>query len=175
MNTTSPPPDSRVADESTESPSADPDPPEPCLTVSCDVDADDAPGELYLRDHLLRAIDQLDADVASLNLVVIDDSTMAQMHERYSGVAGTTDVLTFDLRDEPTAPIDGEVYACVDEARRRAAERGHAIEKELLLYGLHGLLHLIGYDDHDEADHKAMHAKEDEILEAIGVGKVFSR
>jgi ssRNA-specific RNase YbeY (16S rRNA maturation enzyme) len=47
------------------------------------------------------------------------------------------------------------------------------LEKEALLYALHGLLHCLGHDDHDEAAYQAMHALEDALLDAIGVGPVF--
>jgi hypothetical protein len=43
----------------------------------------------------------------------------------------------------------------------------------LLLYGLHGMLHLCGFDDRTERAFRAMHAKEDEILTRLGVGPVF--
>jgi probable rRNA maturation factor len=110
---------------------------------------------------------------------LVDDVEMAAAHERYSGIAGTTDVLTFDLRDpeeaaaEPTR-LDVDILACVDEARRQAAGRAHAVERELLLYILHGVLHCLGEDDHDDAAYARMHAREDEVLEAIGAGRVFA-
>lgn len=107
---------------------------------------------------------------------VMADAEMAAAHERYSGVPGTTDVLTFDLREERTeaAPLDTDILVCIDEARRQAAERGMTAERELLLYIVHGVLHCLGYDDHDEAAHRAMHAEEDRVLEAIGVGRTFA-
>jgi len=129
------------------------------------------------------ALRLVDPDVT---IVVIDDGRMALMHAGFSGVEGTTDVLTFDLRDEPLDArdaaasgrpipgVEGEVYVCIDEARRRAAERGHSTDDELLLYATHGLLHLVGYDDHDEDDYLAMHTREDALLEAIGVGRIFA-
>lgn len=106
---------------------------------------------------------------------------MSMLHKSYGRKAGTTDVLTFDLSDaqapslEPQASvIDGEIYICLDEARRRAGQMGHAPRLELLLYAVHGLLHLLGYDDHDPESYHRMHDKEDELLEAIGVGPVFT-
>lgn len=106
---------------------------------------------------------------------VVGDAEMAAAHQKYSGIPGTTDVLTFDLRDDPTSGdhLDVDLWICADEARRNAAERGFPVERELLLYILHGVLHCLGYDDHDEAGHRAMHAEEDRILEAIGVGATF--
>jgi len=174
MNTARPHAATRTPDESADS-SADPDPGGQRLTVSIEADADDAPDPLLLRRRLSAAVNELSIDEIELSVIVIGDARMADLHERFAGVSGSTDVLTFDLRDDPADPsIDSEIYICLDEARRRAAERGHGVDKELLLYALHGLLHLMGYDDHDPADHARMHAREDQVLEAIGIGKVFA-
>jgi len=154
--------------------------------IAVTVDAEEGePPDLsprWLGDRLNAAADRLGVTDLSLSVVVVDDDRMATLHARYSGETGTTDVLTFDLRDEPfdgspeaglTPPVEGELVLCLDEARRRAAERGHPVDKELLLYAVHGLLHLVGYDDHDPEDRRRMHAREDELLEAIGVGPVY--
>lgn len=123
----------------------------------------------------------------------MSDVEMANAHLEYMGVEGTTDVLTFDLNDpeEHPAPdridaemicaykdratfgLDTDIMICIDEAARQAAGRGYAVEKELLLYVVHGLLHCLGWDDHDEAEAARMHRLEDAVLGAIGVGVVF--
>lgn len=111
---------------------------------------------------------------SSVRVVVVGDEEMASAHERFSGVAGTTDVLTFDLRDEPRGPLDTDIMVCLNEAERCGQERGHAALRELLLYVVHGILHCLGHDDHDEAAYARMHAREDQVLEAIGVGRTFA-
>ena len=126
----------------------------------------------WVSVRLDEALAELGA-VGELRVAVIADAEMADAHERHSGVAGTTDVLTFDL-GEPGGPLDVDVLVCVDEAERRAAELGHPARHELLLYGVHAALHCLGHDDKrpDAAD--AMHAEEDRVLRAIGVGAIFS-
>ncbi len=102
---------------------------------------------------------------------------MAELHERTTGVQGTTDVLTFDLRDDPDPSnpvLDADVVLCTDEARRQASERGHAIVAELTLYLVHALLHCTGHDDHDDDAYARMHEAEDRVLRAIGLGAVFA-
>ncbi|MCA9295207.1 MAG: rRNA maturation RNase YbeY, partial [Phycisphaerales bacterium] len=91
----------------------------------------------------------------------------------HCGLDSTTDVLTFPMSDAGDA-VDVDIAICVDEAQRQAGERGHAVEHEILLYAVHGLLHVTGHDDHDDAAYDAMHAEEDRILETIGVGRIFS-
>jgi probable rRNA maturation factor len=66
-----------------------------------------------------------------------------------------------------------DTVICLDEARRRAGELGHTVHKELLLYCVHSLLHVQGYDDVTAAGARRMHAREDEILVALGIGPVY--
>lgn len=143
------------------------------MTFTVDVDDEDPLSTEWLAVTFERVLDELAVRQIELSVVIVGDSRMAALHQQYLNDPGTTDVLTFDLRDQPAGPLEGEIYVCRDEAARRAAERGHEATKELLLYTIHGLLHLLGYDDHDPADHAAMHAKEDQLLTAIGVGPVY--
>jgi len=117
---------------------------------------------------------------------VMGDAEMAAAHERYRGIPGTTDVLTFDLSEAPAGELaeagrpsprvlDTDILVCADEASRQAAARRHTHERELLLYILHGALHCLGHDDHDEAGAARMHAVEDRVLEALGVGATYAR
>lgn len=105
---------------------------------------------------------------------IVGDAAMSEAHERYSGVTGTTDVLTFDLR-EGGEPLDTDLLVCLDEASRRALEGGHEPVRELLLYIVHGMLHCLGHDDVTEAGAAAMHEEEDRVLERIGVGATYTR
>lgn len=134
----------------------------------------------WVADRAGEAIAALGA-AGEVRVRVVTDTEMAAAHERYSGVAGTTDVLTFDLGDPPAQGaagglrvLDTDLLVCVDEARRQAAAHGHAVERELLLYILHGVLHCLGYDDHTEEGSAEMHRKEDEVLTAIGVGATYA-
>ena len=104
---------------------------------------------------------------------VVDDGAMADAHQRWSGVPGTTDVLTFDLGTEG-ARLDVDLLVCLDEATRQAGARAHEPWRELLLYVVHGVLHCLGHDDHDETAAAEMHRLEDETLEAIGVGRTYA-
>jgi rRNA maturation RNase YbeY len=100
---------------------------------------------------------------------------MSQLHLQFMNLAGPTDVLTFPLDvDRHGRAISGEVVVCVPEARRRALREGTDVRRELLLYALHGMLHLCGFDDRTESGYATMHRTEDKILTEIGVGPVFA-
>jgi probable rRNA maturation factor len=101
---------------------------------------------------------------------------MSALHQQFLGIPGPTDVLTFPLEmDKKGRPISGEVVVCVPEARRRSAKNSVKLREEVLLYALHGLLHLCGFDDRTESEFQRMHRREDEILDQLGVGRVFER
>ena len=109
-----------------------------------------------------------------LSVRIVGDDGMARAHKTHKGVGGTTDVLTFDLSSGADR-LDADLLICADEARRQGDLREHTPERELLLYIIHGVLHCAGYDDHAVEDARTMHAEEDRILTAIGVGVTFAR
>lgn len=108
---------------------------------------------------------------------------MVRLHQRFCGRPVPTDVLTFDLGSDPRAGwIEGEIVVCADvawrHARRRAtseAARRSAVRAELALYVVHGVLHLLGHEDHSRGGFARMHAREDELLSGLGLGPVFAR
>ena len=146
------------------------------VQLCLEVDDDDPPLAGWLEGQTLDAAATAGITTGSISIAVVGDTQMAQLHEQYKDVPGTTDVLTFDLADEPEqGVVEGEVIICLDEARRQAKQRGHSVRHEMLLYVVHGLLHLLGEDDHDPQAYAQMHAREDEILTALGIGQVFAR
>ena len=129
----------------------------------------------FLRRHLRAAHRILRPPLRELSVALVGDTKMSALHKQFMGISGPTDVLTFPLDvDAGGRPVAGEVVVCVPEARRRAKEHGVSLERELLLYALHGLLHLCGYDDRTDASFRAMHRTEDQILTRLGVGPVFA-
>ncbi|HET6249653.1 MAG TPA: rRNA maturation RNase YbeY [Tepidisphaeraceae bacterium] len=128
----------------------------------------------FLRKNLLAAHAILNPPLVELSLALVGDARMSRLHEQFMNVSGPTDVLTFPLEfDARENVIAGEVIICVPEARRQGRLRKVPMERELLLYALHGMLHLCGFDDTTEAAFRQMHRKENDILIALGFGPVF--
>ena len=123
------------------------------------------------QQRLACAADRVDFEQRRL-AEIVGDAEMIRLHRVHSGQPATTDVLTFPAH-AGGEPIEVDIVACADEAARRAAEFGHAVDRELLLYAIHGLLHCCGHDDHEPEAHERMHAEEDRILRALGVGATF--
>jgi probable rRNA maturation factor len=129
----------------------------------------------WVRAGAARALAPLGC-TGEVRVAVVGDEEMARAHEEFLGMPSTTDVLTFDGSEasasgEPVLDVD--IMVCIDEARRQGAVHGHAPERELLLYIVHGVLHCLGFDDHDEESAAAMHRREDELLAGAGVGATF--
>ncbi len=128
----------------------------------------------YLRRYLVRARGMIKTQLSEMSVALVGNHRMADLHERFMKIPGPTDVLTFELdHDAKGRVVAGEVVVCVPYAVRQAKKHGVRVEKELLLYGLHGMLHLCGLDDRNEVDFAHMHHREDEILKRLGVGAVF--
>lgn len=102
-----------------------------------------------------------------LQLVLVSDETLAEMHGRFLGDDSPTDVMAFDLGEDEEGP-GGEVYVSVDCARRVSEQRGGAFDRELALYVVHGCLHLCGFDDHEESDRARMREAERHVLHGLG-------
>lgn len=152
---------------------------EPGPATSCEVTLEliagdcDPPVAGWLEEQLARIATLAGVVGGKLAIAVVDDEQMSAMHQQYCDQPGTTDVLTFDLRELHDEPLEGDLVLCMDEAIRQAGERGHDVRLELLLYAVHGLMHLLGEDDHDEAGYQQMHRREDELLTRAGLGPVF--
>jgi probable rRNA maturation factor len=130
----------------------------------------------YLRKHVRAAHALLAPPLCEVSLALVGDKRMADLHERFMAIPGPTDVLTFPLDADGRGRVTaGEVVVCVPEARRRCRDHGVSLRQELLLYAVHGLLHLCGFDDRTPGDFRRMHRKEDDILARLGVGPVFAR
>lgn len=103
---------------------------------------------------------------------IVDNDTIRGINEQFLSHEGPTDVITFDYRDDDD-PEDGprtagEIIVSSDVAATAAAQYGSTVSAELALYVVHGLLHLSGCDDHNDADRAEMRQRETECLSELG-------
>ena len=146
---------------------------EPTVTISVDKGIVGV-NEDWLIEHTLLALQCINKRQSLISIRVVNDESMCKLHLEHTGNSSTTDVLTFDHGSSDVA-IDADIAICKDVASRKASERNHELNSELLLYIVHGILHCAGHDDHNETDRNQMHEEEDRILTFIGVGPVWSR
>ncbi len=98
--------------------------------------------------------------LGELDIALVDDAAIAGVHGRFLDDPTPTDVITFD---------HGEILVGVETAARQAAEHDEPLERELLRYMVHGLLHLAGHDDHEEAARQRMIAAQERIVAELWV------
>lgn len=105
--------------------------------------------------------------LGDVTVVLSDHAHILDLNRRFLEHDYHTDVLSFPLHESPEAPVEGEVYVDLDTAAERHAEFGSSFEREAVRYVIHGLLHLLGYDDATPSEKQAMHALEDRYLDAL--------
>ena len=138
------------------------------------------------------ARDVLDAqgvkEDVEVSLLFVDEATIAELHERFLGTAGPTDVLAFPIDEDPelggrspdeggTGPggglpsdegdaplLLGDVVVCPTVAERNAREHGVSFDDEVALLVVHGLLHLLGMDHGEDTEAESMERRERELL-----------
>jgi probable rRNA maturation factor len=98
------------------------------------------------------------ADLPEVEASIISDAAIGKVHADFLNDPTPTDVITFH---------HGEILVSADTAQREGPAHGNAFQEELLLYLIHGLLHLAGWDDHDPAEAAEMHRHQFAILAAV--------
>lgn len=127
-----------------------------------------------LEAHVRRVLERFGVKQAHVDIAIVDDPGIEEIHAQYLDDPTPTDVISFDLSDGPDAEERVfEIVVNAAQAAREAAKRGHALEAELALYITHGLLHNLGCDDLDPDAAAQMHRMEDELLEDGGYGPVY--
>jgi probable rRNA maturation factor len=104
-----------------------------------------------------------------LNIVIVDNKRIQEINKEYRNKDAVTDVISFAFEEVKDVDYDGirflgEIYISYERCKEQAAEYGHSVKREFCYLGVHGLLHLLGYDHMNEEDKKVMRALEEEIL-----------
>ena len=99
----------------------------------------------------------------TVSIALVDDARIRDLNRRFLGHDWATDVIAFPL-DDAADDLLGEVVVSTETAIREAARRNSEAMDEVLLYVVHGILHLLGYDDHAAADRRAMRRREAEVI-----------
>ena len=103
-----------------------------------------------------------------LSLAFINDQEMAELHEKWMDLSGTTDVMSFPMDElrpnDPEPGILGDIVISPLVARAQAEKAGHSFEHEVKILAAHGLLHLLGYDHQELEDEKVMFALQEDLV-----------
>lgn len=117
---------------------------------------------------------------AEVFIRIVDEPTIAELHERWLDLPGPTDVMSFPIDElrpgrSPEDPSEngvlGDIVLCPTVAARQAVEAGHSQMEEMLLLTCHGLLHLLGFDHAEKADEEVMFALQRKLLLTFLAGR----
>ena len=111
-----------------------------------------------IQSAVQLACRKLKFKIFDLSIVFVGEKRMRTLNREYLGHDYATDVITFK---------HGEIIICPAAAARNAKRFGNSVEWEMMLYVVHGILHLCGYDDHKPADIQRMRKKEKEVLDSV--------
>lgn len=122
-------------------------------------------------EDVLRAEHCLSAEIS---IAIVDNAEMRILNSRYLNHDWPTDVLSFCFDEERDA-LAGEVVLNAELAAEVAERYDWTPPDELLLYLVHGLLHLCGYDDHDEPSQVRMRRRETALMSEWGMHPVYDK
>ncbi len=120
-----------------------------------------------MRQIVRTVLEGEDENDAEISLAFVDNPTIHTLNNRYLKHDEPTDVLSFPLSDPGARKLQGELVIGAEVAKEQATERGHDVGAELALYVIHGLLHLCGYDDHEQKDADLMSERERHYLRLL--------
>ena len=100
--------------------------------------------------------------LGDISVIFCSDPYILDVNLKYLQHDYYTDIITFDYCEGDT--LSGDLFISIDSVRENAAFYKTEFEEELNRVIVHGVLHLIGYDDHSEADKKEMRSKENYYL-----------
>lgn len=103
--------------------------------------------------------------IGDLNVILTNDDYLYQMNKKYLNHDYYTDVITFNYNNNNN--ISGDIFISIDRVKENASKYSISLIEELLRVMIHGVLHLIGYNDHNNDEIKEMRSKEAESLSLI--------
>ena len=113
---------------------------------------------------------------AVFTVILVDEKKIQELNRDYRNIDRITDVISFafednDKREYNKMRILGEIYICIPRMKQQALDYGHAETREIAFLGVHGLLHLLGYDHMKKEDEEIMFGKQELILNGFNQTK----
>lgn len=113
---------------------------------------------------------------ALFTVILVDENKIQKLNRDYRKIDKVTDVISFafednDKKEYNNMRILGEIYICIPRMKQQAIDYGHGETRELAFLGVHGLLHLLGYDHMTKEDEEVMFGKQEMILNGFNQTK----
>ncbi|MGE4619027.1 MAG: rRNA maturation RNase YbeY [Planctomycetota bacterium] len=124
-------------------------------------------------EDLVSFVLHLENHGGRIGICFVDDEQIAKLHGDFMDDPTATDVITFPLEEPLEGILDGEIVISTDTAIRQATERNCSVLREVYLYVVHGLLHLLGHDDLEAKQAEAMNQLQEAHLVSWGQSRGF--
>ncbi len=134
-----------------------------------------------LKQIVVALFAELEIAEAELGINLVAAREMALVNETFLQHEGATDVITFDHTEKRKAEsgkrkqIHGELFVCVDVAQTQAKEFQTSWQSETVRYIVHGVLHMLGYDDLKPALRREMKREENRLMRQLEKGFSFAQ
>ena len=115
------------------------------------------------REWVENVIEKENRVIGDLNFIFCSDEHLHQINLQYLNHDTFTDIITFD-NSEKVEEVSGDIFISIDRVKANAEELGLPFNQELHRVIIHGVLHLIGYNDKTEQEQQQMREKEDACL-----------
>jgi len=102
-----------------------------------------------------------------VELVYVDEEGIIDVNRKYLNRDYVTDIISFHYTEDEAESIEGTLYCCAPRIFEQAKEFEQPVKTEFFRILVHGLLHLIGYDDQTESEIQLMHGKENYYLNLL--------
>ena len=152
------------------------------MTVLIDIRTEGFPEELEAVMEKI-ALDSLKyegfQEECEISISIVDNEEIHQINKQFRGIDRPTDVLSFPQltfeegeimdRNEKGEVVLGDIIISLERAREQAEEYGHSVRREFAFLGAHSMLHLLGYDHMTPEEAAVMEAKQEEVLQRLGI------
>lgn len=122
--------------------------------------------EKEVQSWLLSLIENEGLTAGVINYILCDDDYLLELNQKFLDRNTLTDVIAFDY-SEDEQEVSGDVFISIERIQENASNFKVSPDKELLRVVAHGMLHLCGYEDKDEAQKQEMTQKEDKYLSLL--------
>ncbi len=150
------------------------------LEVSVDLSEEAKQAVSQIENVLSAAAKSEELPAVSVSVTIVDNERIQEVNRTYRQKDVSTDVLSFPLfenrsewtKEDWEESVElGDILISLPKAEEQAKEYGHSLEREISFLAVHGFLHLLGYDHETEVEEKAMFAKQEEVLENLGISR----
>ncbi|MGD9498267.1 MAG: rRNA maturation RNase YbeY [Armatimonadota bacterium] len=122
--------------------------------------------EALLADAARATLRVAGGELGAAEIAIVDDRRIRAVNREYRNCDLPTDVIAFEAEDGPAGRV-GEIIISAETADRQAQEAGQSLQAELCLLVAHGVLHALGYEDHNEPARARMRALQERALESV--------